>query len=108
MQTQQKLQPETWLPLTCTFAQPSPGALSKVQSPPYPGAAQGLDQGREKQNLRVFPKQRKQRGRAGGGVGTRAEALQDRNLMQKRAASVSKVSAAYQEVHNFSGGEREA
>lgn len=41
-------------------------------------------------------------------LGTRAEALQDRNLMQKRAASVTKVPAAHQDVYNLGGGEREA
>lgn len=41
-------------------------------------------------------------------VGTRAEALQDRNLMKKPAASVTKVSAAHQEVYNLGGEEREA
>lgn len=99
-----ELQPEMWLPLTCTFAQPSPRALSKVQSPPYPCAAQGQDQGRKKQSSEGISQAAGQR--LGEVVGTGAEAPQDRNLMQKRAASVSQVSAAHH--YNLGGGEREA
>lgn len=75
----------------------------------HPPATQGLNQGRKKQNSQGISQAAEEAGqRLGEVVGTWAEALQDRNLMQKQAASVTKVSAAHQEVYNLGSGEREA
>lgn len=75
----------------------------------HPPAAQGLNRGRKKQNSQGISQAAEEAGqRLGEVLGTRAEALQDRNLMQKRAASVTKVPAAHQDVYNLGGGEREA